>query len=155
MQTAEQFETIVVKRVIAASASDVWRAWTTPALKKKWWGRSENLTLVECEMDVRPGGHYRYAMAPAGSDVAEEAAHGVYQLVEPERKLVYSWTWGGDNPSVENTLVTVLFNPLSNNETEVTVTHERQPSAKIAKIHTEGWTHMLLDLESFSAAPVA
>lgn len=93
----------------------------------KWWGRTGNLKLVLCEMDVRVGGQYRYGMTAAGDTQVSEAAHGSYRVVEKERRLVYSWTWAGDDPSVRDTLVTVTFESIDANATRVTVTHERQP----------------------------
>ncbi|MGJ8571746.1 MAG: SRPBCC family protein [Hoeflea sp.] len=145
-QSRSTSNTVIVSQLIPASVDQVWSAWTVPSIKKRWWGRSENLELVLCEMDVRVGGNYRYGMAQHGSKDVLEAAHGVYQQVEPNHLLVYTWTWGGDAPLVKDTLVTVLFEELSGDQTRVTVTHERQPSAEVADIHQDGWTHMLADL---------
>ncbi|MCY6383672.1 SRPBCC family protein [Hoeflea prorocentri] len=144
---AEQaFDTVTVSEVIPAPVAAVWRAWTLPEEKMTWWGRSENLKLVLCEMDVRVGGRYRYGMAADGDTEVSEAAHGCYRVVEEEKRLVYTWSWGGEEPSVRDTLVTVIFERVDANATRVTVTHERQPTKRVATIHTEGWTHMLADL---------
>ena len=142
----QTFDTVSVSETIPAPVAKVWRAWTVPEEKMKWWGRTERLKLVLCEMDVRVGGHYRYGMAAAGDTEVSEAAHGTYQTVEKEKRLVYSWTWGGENPSVRDTLVTVTFESVDGNATRITVTHERQPSERVAAIHTEGWTNKLSDL---------
>lgn len=145
---SESFETVRVSRVIPAPRAAVWRAWTDPAEKMRWWGRSEGLELRLCEIDLRVGGRYRYGMTPKGQPAGEigEAAHGEYQVVEPEQRLVYTWTWGGEAPAVRDTLVTVTFEALSEDETRVTVVHERQPDARVAGIHRDGWTHKLADL---------
>lgn len=158
----ESFESVRVSRVIPAPRAAVWRAWTDPEEKRRWWGRSEGLELRLCEIDLRVGGRYRYGMAAKGEPKGEigEAAHGEYRVVEPERRLVYTWTWGGEDPSVRDTLVTVTFEALSEDRTRVTVVHERQPDARVAGVHRNGWTHKLADLalryepaESARAAP--
>jgi uncharacterized protein YndB with AHSA1/START domain len=66
---------IRVERVFDAPRSHVFSVWTNPDLIPEWWGGD---TVVE-EMDVRPGGTYRF-----------RTAHGVVEgefreVVAPER----------------------------------------------------------------------
>lgn len=150
-----EFEVVEVSETIPANVKDVWNAWTVPSIKKSWWGKTENLKLVLCEMDVRVGGTYRYGMAKSGETSVEEAANGKYLAVEPHKKLVYTWSWGGDAPSVKDTLVTVTFEAISRDLTRVKVVHERQPNETVASIHTEGWTNKLTDLALFARSSCA
>ena len=55
---------ILIEREFAAPAHLVWRAVTEPELVRRWWhaGRGE---MTACEIDLRVGGTWRYAMRPA------------------------------------------------------------------------------------------
>ncbi len=135
---------VTVDRLIPAPVAEVWRAWTDPAVMTRWWGKLEGLTLFRCEMDVRPGGTYRYAMRPAADPAGPvEACHGTYREVAPGERLVFTWSW--DNGAVRDTLVTVTFTP-EGGGTRVRVRHSNQPTPDIAANHRSGWTHMLADL---------
>ncbi len=145
----ERVFTVQVERIIPAAPDLVYRAWTTPSIKQQWWGRSENSSLVLCEMDVRVGGDYRYGMVVPG-DNAEERAVGGYLEVEPHSRLVHTWSWDQPDSPVVDTRVTVTFENMDAGQTKVTVTHERLPTHAIAEIHERGWNHKLIDLFLFA-----
>ena len=66
---------IRVERVFDAPREHVFSVWTDPALIPEWWGDG---TVVE-EMDVRPGGHWRF-------QTAYGPVEGEYrEVVAPER----------------------------------------------------------------------
>lgn len=149
-QASTPYAVVTVDRLIPAPVSAVWRAWTDPAVMTRWWGRAEGLTLFRCEMEVRPGGTYRYAMRPAANpDGPVEACHGTFREVVPGERLVFTWSW--DNGALRDTLVTVTFTA-EGDGTRVRVRHENQPTAEIAANHATGWTHMLADLGAWFGA---
>lgn len=138
-------ERVQVSRVIEASPATLFELWTQPEMMMRWWGVSEDLLLVECEMDVRPGGSYRYGMRPkAETGPATEIAVGAFLEVEAPHRLVFSWQW--ENGKIPETRVTVTFEPTAEGSTKVIVVHEKQPDKRVAAIHAQGWTHMLADL---------
>ena len=58
---------LTVSRVIDAPREEVFRAWTDPEEIKRWFGPGEFKT-PEAEVDLRPGGSYRFVMqAPDGN----------------------------------------------------------------------------------------
>ena len=79
---------LVFERRFGAPRSLVWRAFTDPDLVPRWWGKHGSQTEV-VEMDVRPGGTWRYrSSAPDREDVE---FYGEYlEIVEPER---ITWTF--------------------------------------------------------------
>jgi uncharacterized protein YndB with AHSA1/START domain len=85
---------IVITREIAAPRELVFDAWTDPKHVGHWWSPN-GFTTTTHEMDVRPGGVWRFIMhGPDGVDYPNRI---VYQeVVRPER-LVY--VHGGDNPA--------------------------------------------------------
>lgn len=74
---------ILLTRELDAPKHLVWKAWTTPALVRRWWsGRRGEMTV--CEIDLRVGGSWRYAMIANGE--FEVAFNGVFrEIVEHER----------------------------------------------------------------------
>ena len=49
---------IVVRRFLAAPPELVFRAWSEPALLRRWWG-PRRLEVTECELDSHLGGAWR------------------------------------------------------------------------------------------------
>lgn len=54
---------LIVERVVSAPRVRVWAAWTEPEHIARWWGPFAWTTTVH-EMEVRPGGRWRYTLAP-------------------------------------------------------------------------------------------
>ena len=76
---------IQIVREFDAPRHLVWKAFTTPELVRRWW-HAKRGEMTVCEVDLRVGGAWRYAMTtPAGIEVA---FHGVYLEVVPEQRVV-------------------------------------------------------------------
>jgi uncharacterized protein YndB with AHSA1/START domain len=90
-------------RVFDAPRELVFKAWTDPAQVTKWWGPN-GFTTTTNEMDVRPGGVWRFMMhGPDGVDYPNRI--DFIEVIEPER-LVYDH---GDDDGGSQFHVTVLF----------------------------------------------
>jgi uncharacterized protein YndB with AHSA1/START domain len=98
---------ILITRSFAASRRNVYRAWTTPELVKRWWaGKRGNVTSAE--IDLRVGGGWRYVMLANGN--FEVAFHGEYREVVPEERLVHTEVYESPDYSDEEApVVTVEF----------------------------------------------
>jgi uncharacterized protein YndB with AHSA1/START domain len=70
----------------------------------------------------------------------------VYQIIEPCKRLAYTWGWEQEEHDVGETLVTVEFNDLGGS-TEIILTHERFPNTDATASHEKGWTSCLSRLE--------
>lgn len=82
---------ILITRDFRAPAAAVFRAWTTPALVRRWWG-TPDAPLTVCDIDLRPGGAWRYAMEQDG---VEHGWHGVYQEIAAPERLVSTEVYEG------------------------------------------------------------
>ena len=71
---------IRVERVFDAPRAHVFSVWTDPKLIPEWWGDG---TVVE-EMDVRPGGSYRFRTAFG-------VVEGEFREVDPPVRLVQTF----------------------------------------------------------------
>ena len=140
--------TLRLRRSFPAPPERVFRAWTTPAEMKQWKAPGDMTTPV-AEVDLRPGGKYRIHMrAPDG---AEHHLVGVYRVVEPPSKLVYTWRWENE-PDAPETLVTVEFLDRGNT-TDLVLTHELFPTNEARSKHEVGWTGCFAKLALVVAQP--
>jgi uncharacterized protein YndB with AHSA1/START domain len=79
---------LVYEREFDAPRELVWRANTEAALIPRWWGPRGHTTRVD-EMDVRPGGRWRFVSVDESGN--EFAFYGQYlEVVPPER---IKWTF--------------------------------------------------------------
>jgi uncharacterized protein YndB with AHSA1/START domain len=83
---------ILITREFDAPRHLVFRAWTTPQLIRRWWA-GDHGKVVSVEVDLRPGGRWRYVMtANAGFEVA---FHGEYQEIVPDQRIVSTEVYEG------------------------------------------------------------
>jgi uncharacterized protein YndB with AHSA1/START domain len=98
--TDREFE---IKRVVDAPRHVVFDAWTRPEHIQQWLLGPEGWTMPVCEMDLRPGGAWRYVWRKADG-VEMEMSGSVREVVPPER-LVTTEKWGPEWPETINSLV--------------------------------------------------
>jgi uncharacterized protein YndB with AHSA1/START domain len=85
-----------LERAFAASAEDVFDAWTSPEVMRRWFHVAADWETPQAEVDLRVGGKVRVVMRrPDGS---EAEARGEYTLIDRPRRLVMSWSFH-DEPS--------------------------------------------------------
>ena len=90
---------LVTTRTFNGPARIVFEAWTKPELFKQWWvPKSLGLTLLSCDMDVRPGGKYKLVFKHGASEPM--AFYGRYTEVTPPSRLVWTNEEGGEDGSV-------------------------------------------------------
>jgi uncharacterized protein YndB with AHSA1/START domain len=76
---------LVITRVFDAPRRLVFEAMTKPEHVKHWYG-PRSLTMTLCEIDLRPGGRWRYVLRdPDGN---EHAFSGVYREIVPPERIV-------------------------------------------------------------------
>jgi uncharacterized protein YndB with AHSA1/START domain len=86
---------LVYERTFDAPRELVWKAFTDPTLIPRWWGPHATTTTV-VEMDVRPGGRWRYD-SHAG-DREDVSFYGEYLEIDPPERI--RWTFMFDVPGV-------------------------------------------------------
>jgi len=79
---------LTFERTFDAPRDKVWKAFTDPEAIPRWWGKHGTTTIV-AEMDVRPGGKWRYINR--ASDREEVAFYGEYLEVDPPKG--FRWTF--------------------------------------------------------------
>ena len=127
-----------VRRTIRAPRQRVFDAWTKAEDLKRWHAPGP-LTVSHAEIDLRVGGGYRIHMREPGGK--EHRVSGVYRVVEPPKRVVYTWSWDGDHP-VKDSVVTLEFIERGDS-TEVVLRHEGFPNAQERENHNNGWTSIM------------
>ena len=138
---------LVVTRTFDAPARIVFEAWTKPELFKRWWvpkSMDTFMSLLTCEMDVRPGGKYRFVFGMDGKVMME--VFGKYIEVTPHSRLV--WT---NEEGDEGGAVTTLTFEEKGGQT-LLVKHDLYPSkealdGELASGATEGMPEQLEQLD--------
>lgn len=117
---------LVVTRHFDAPPRLVWQAWTSSDLMRRWWvPASFGMTLLECAIDARPGGTYRFVFQHP--DFPEPMAfHGHYLEAVPHSRLV--WT-NEEDPN--GSVTTVTLHDEGNGQTRL-VLHDRYPTKEAA-----------------------
>jgi uncharacterized protein YndB with AHSA1/START domain len=72
------------ERTFDAPREAVWKAFTDPEAVPRWWGPHGTTTKV-VEMDVRPGGKWRYVSSAADRD--DVTFYGEYLEVDPPQTI--------------------------------------------------------------------
>lgn len=102
-------EVKVVRRFNAPSAL-VYRAYTEPALMRRWLTAMPGWSMPVCEMDVRVGGAYRWRWR--SEDDVEFGFSGVFRDVKPAARLAHTQVYDpGDmgGSMGDEALITVEF----------------------------------------------
>ena len=94
---------IVVTRVVDAPRCIVFDAMSNPMHVPQWMTGPEGWTMPVCEIDLRPGGAWRYVYRKA--DGSEMTLQGSYREVAPPERVVSTESWGPQWPKTVNTMV--------------------------------------------------
>ncbi len=143
-ETMTSVPTVQITKTLPARREDVFAAWLDAEGMCHWMCPGD-IKKTEVEVDARVGGKYRILMH--GADGIYEHTGEYVEITPPER---ISFTWISHN-AVDGSLVTIELRELGE-ETELTLIHERLPSADSAARHTSGWTSILDKLASRLAA---
>lgn len=93
---------IKIERQFSQPLEKLWRAWTDPQIVKLWFGSDPNGTVLDAVLDVRVGG--AFAVTFANADGEEYTAQGIYQAVELDKKLAFTWGWR-NQPHIKEAVV--------------------------------------------------
>lgn len=84
---------LTVERIVSVPLKLSWEGWTKPEHIERWWG-PRNWTATVYEMDVRPGGAWRYRLAPDTAGEGDTAfCKAIYTEVVEWSRLVYNDTF--------------------------------------------------------------
>lgn len=115
----------------------VYRAWTDPSHMEQWFRPFDDVTMRVQHFDLREGGAYAFHYTWPGG---EFPVQGKFLTVQPEACLIFTWIPQPPDPDAgKDTVVSVFFRSISDQETEVEVRHTLFPDEPMRQRHDEGW----------------
>ena len=131
-----------IERVFAATPEQLFDAWTKADQLVRWWG-PEGATTPHHDLDVREGGAWITTMRHG--DGGENTVSGVYRLIEPPKRLVFTWAWHNDGTRGHETEVALDFEPVDGG-TRMVLVQKTFESDDMCGKHGMGWTSSFNDL---------
>ena len=142
---------LVFTREFAAPREMVFRAWTTAAMVKNWWGCGQ-FPACDVEMDARPGGAWRSCLRADNGDEIQLTGRFI-EVVQPER-LVFTFVRAAA-PAIGvepvDTRVTVTFTEQAG-KTLMRFRQEVFTTTELRENHQDGWTTSFGRLDKILAA---
>jgi len=87
-----------IERTFSASAEEVFDAWTSPEVMRRWFHPGPDWSTPTAEVDLRVGGKVQVVMRKP--DGTEAGARGGFTVIDRPHRLVMTWTFD-DDPSNE------------------------------------------------------
>ena len=131
---------LTVQREIAAPAEVLFDAWLDARSLGEWlkpYGTRE----TRAETDPRVGGAFRIVMVDGEAAIPHT---GTYREIDRPRRLVF--TWNSPGTQFRDSIVTVTFEPASNNSTVVAIHQVGLPDEQARAAHHGGWSDILARL---------
>jgi uncharacterized protein YndB with AHSA1/START domain len=158
MENQTDKKEVNIVREFDSSPETVWQAWTDPELLKQWWGPN-NVTIPECEVDLKIGGKF-YIVMEAGEAMGPYKGTKWPMLAEftaivPHSKLSYTaqaWTEGRKaQTTIDQTTEIILTEEHGKTKLEIKATiHKAGPEAGMAVQGMQaGFTQQLEKLDNF------
>ena len=134
--TAAPGATVVMRHTFKAPVARLFRAWSDPAMAKRWsWG--PEFDTLSIELTCEPGGAWRQHIHDRTTG-ENWYFDGVFQEVVPNRKLVHTFHFTSDRGYDEPlSLVTIEFTERGDG-TDIVLTHTQLAEAKVKETNA-GW----------------
>jgi uncharacterized protein YndB with AHSA1/START domain len=132
--TEESGRVVRIERTFPAPAGEVFDAWTSPEVMRRWLHCAADWQTPEAEVDLRVGGKLRVVMRrPDGTEVQ---AQGEYTLIDRPHRLMMTWTFD-DDPANEQ-LIELSFSE-SEGLTTVVMVNSGISTDERRDAQDEGW----------------
>jgi uncharacterized protein YndB with AHSA1/START domain len=157
----EPLNEVTLERTYDASPEKVWRAWTDPEILKRWWG-PDNVTIPECEVDLRVGEKF-YIVMEAGEAMGPYKGTkwpmlAEFTAIDPNKKLSYTaqaWTEGQkEQTTIDQATDLTFFNEKGKTKLKIkAIIFKAGPGAQMAAQGMQaGFTQQLEKLNNFLSA---
>ena len=100
-------DTFVIERSYDVPIAHVFRAWSDPELKARWFAGSADALGAGYELDFRVGGHEINRGGPPGGPLFIYDSE--YRDIVPEQRIVYTYEMFADEHRLSVSVATVQF----------------------------------------------
>jgi uncharacterized protein YndB with AHSA1/START domain len=140
--TEQSGQQVRIERTFTAPAEEVFDAWTSPEVMRRWFHVARDWETPEAEVDLRVGGRVRIVMRRP--DGTEASAWGEYRLIDRPHRLVMAWTFY-DDPANEQ-LIELSFTEFDGSTTVLLVNTDISTGERRNRQDT-GWRGCLDQLQ--------
>jgi uncharacterized protein YndB with AHSA1/START domain len=138
----ESGRAVRIERTFAASAEEVFDAWTSPDVMRRWFHCDATWDTPVAEVDLQVGGKIRVVMRrPDGTELE---AQGIFTLIQRPHRLIMTWTFD-DDPSNEQLLELSIME--SKGATTVLLVNSRISTDERRDEQAKGWQGCLDELD--------
>jgi uncharacterized protein YndB with AHSA1/START domain len=138
---------LVATRVFDAPRTLVWDVFTSPDHLPHWMLGPAGWTMPICEVDLRPGGAWRYGwVSPDGTPME---MRGTYVEVAAPARLVHTEVWGGEWAETVNTIVLTERNGRTTVTCTVLYPSKEARDAALGTGMQDGWSESYDRLQLF------
>ena len=150
--SVESAESIHLVNTFPAAPERLYASWTDPIEISQWFG-SRPGSLHSAEVDLRPGGRWRFTESASAAGAVGFEGH--YIEVEQERRLVFSWSKftvdaAGIHSESTPSQVEVNFEPVDEG-TKMTIIHSRISDRTLRDDFAFGWGRAMAQLKAVVA----
>ena len=139
VETDRERRVLTFERVFDAPRELVFKAFTEPRRLAEWFG-PKGWTLPECDVDLRPGGEWRYCMLGPNGETSR--GKSTYREIVPGERLVYTDVFTdeayNESPNMPHMLVTVTFSEDAPGKTRLRMRSEYGSLEELDKVMAMG-----------------
>jgi uncharacterized protein YndB with AHSA1/START domain len=145
--TEHRTRVLRIERTFDAPIERVFEAWTSEEVLRRWLHGMPGWETPTALVDLRVGGTIRIVMRDP-TDGTEAGAAGEYSVVEPPRRLVFTWVW--DDQPDQPQLIELEFSE-RDGRTTVLMTNSAISTDRRLESQERGWQHCYDNLERLLA----
>jgi uncharacterized protein YndB with AHSA1/START domain len=125
-----------IERTFDAPIEEVFDAWTSEQVLRRWWHADPEWETPSAELDLRVGGQLRIVMRDP--EAAEDyGGSGEYLVIDRPHRLTFTWIWDDDRENPQ--LIELEFSE-RDGATTVVQTNSGITTEKGRDEHEDGWT---------------
>jgi uncharacterized protein YndB with AHSA1/START domain len=143
MTNSDNDSKLVVRRRFAVSREELFEAWTNADTMGLWMCPGDVIS-AKVHMDLRVGGSLLILMKDGGKTYEHR---GVFTVIDPPSTLAFTWIAAATD--MRETLVTVEFRAIGDQETELVITHDKLPGSEVQDRYRSGWASLVEKLADY------
>jgi len=138
METAVDKHELEISRVIKSDAETLFDAWLDVDSIREWMCPGESVRVPDPKLDPRVGGKFDFTMQ-VGDELLPHV--GEYRVIDRPTRLQFTWVSGHTHN--QDSVVTIDFEPMGQEETRLTLVHTLLPDDVAVDNHRGGWSRIL------------
>jgi uncharacterized protein YndB with AHSA1/START domain len=138
-----------IERTFDAPVGEVFEAWTSTEVLRRWWHAEHDWETPRAEVDLRVGGAIEVSMRNP-RDGTEYTGSGEFTEIRPPERLAFTWSW--DDPADSGSQLIEVDFVDRGETTTVVLTHSGLEDEEARESFRDGWRKSFDNLDRALAA---